>query len=286
MGNTVLIVGAGVEKTKGLNMPLANELITELIKFTENQGKQVSECLRKKLPNVRFSFRSLVKEDMDSILHSEPEKNDKLTKRLENLKNSGETLRIKLLYKILTQLSSIKKGNYIDEETINIIKDLFTEEDIIDLTDNNLLDLKYFTFSDAFRKILIRLLEESIGLKPKSNESTDEALYNLLMEEFLDFEKLLVNTFIGFYTKKKSDIKKYIYISWILWSYFVWRELTTKIDIGEIPFYSTIPDEWAVITFNYTSFLSKALLICSKDRRAQNLKEILKEFKEKKREYL
>lgn len=47
MGNTVLIVGAGVEKTKGLNMPLANELITELIKFTENQGKQVSECLRK-----------------------------------------------------------------------------------------------------------------------------------------------------------------------------------------------------------------------------------------------
>lgn len=162
---------------------------------------------KEKLPNVRFSFRSLVKEGMDSILHSEPEKNDKLTKRLENLKNSGETLRIKLLYKILTQLSSIKKGNYIDEETINIIKDLFTEEDIIDLTDNNLLDLKYFTFSDAFRKILIRLLEESIGLKPKSNESTDEALYNLLMEEFLDFEKLLVNTFIGFYTKRSPILK-------------------------------------------------------------------------------
>ncbi|SNX52895.1 hypothetical protein [Thermoanaerobacterium sp. RBIITD] len=257
MSNSVLIIGAGVEKTEGLNMPLANELIPELVKFTENQGKQISECLRGKLPNMRFSFRSLIKDGIESILYSDVDGNDKLAKKLKELSINRETLRIKLLYNISTKLSNIKRGNYIDEETIEIIRELFTEEELIDITDNNLLDLKYFTFTDAFKKMLVRLLEESIGLKTKSNDSNDEMLYNLLINEFLDFEKLLVDTFIGFYTKKKSDIKKYIYISWILWSYLSWKELTIDININEIPFYSKIPKKWNVITFNYTSFLKK-----------------------------
>lgn len=221
----VVIIGAGVDKSQGLDMPLANELITDLVKFTENDGKLISEIVKKQLPNMRFSFKNFVKSGIDGILERDNEEDTiKLVRKVENLNSRFETNRIKLFMAISGKLDSIKRGNFIDDKTIEIIKEIFGEEELPDITENNLLDLHFFTFTDLFKKVIGRLLEESIGLKNRSSEAGDIELYNLLLNEYLDFEKLLVDTFIGFYTKKSSDIKKYIYISWMLWAYLCWKE--------------------------------------------------------------
>lgn len=255
MGNKVIIIGAGVDKSNGINMPLANQLIIELVKFTENEGKLISEAVKKQLPNMRFSFKSFVKNGIDNILERDTqEETTKLVEKVNTLSENYNTDRIKLFMAISSKLKDIKVGNFIDDDTIEIIKNIFNEDELPDITENSLLDLKFFTFTDLFKKVIGRLLEESIGLKQRSDEAGDIELYNLLLNEFLDFEKLLVDTFIGFYTKKNSDIKKYIYISWMLWAYLCWKEKRISASLDELPVYSCIPQEWNIITFNYTSF--------------------------------
>jgi hypothetical protein len=76
----------------------------------------------------------------------------------------------------------------------------------------------------------------------------------------LDIENLLVETFLGFYNRNTSDIKKYLYISWMLWAYLKFKENTVLSRLktkNMIPFYSSIPESIRVISFNYTTFLSK-----------------------------
>lgn len=73
----------------------------------------------------------------------------------------------------------------------------------------------------------------------------------------MDFENLLLKHFIGFYNYNEADVKKYIYISWTLWAFLVWKEKLVYQINDEIPFYSKIKNADAAITFNYTSFTGK-----------------------------
>ena len=53
---TVLIIGAGVDKTEGINMPLAMQLVPEIARFAEEDGKEIENTIRSFLPGLRFSF--------------------------------------------------------------------------------------------------------------------------------------------------------------------------------------------------------------------------------------
>lgn len=55
---TVLVIGAGVDKTPGLDMPLAIQLVPEIARFAEEEGKEIDKVIRSFLPNLRFSFDS------------------------------------------------------------------------------------------------------------------------------------------------------------------------------------------------------------------------------------
>jgi len=44
--NKVLITGAGVDKTEGINFPLANTLITDIAKFIVNEGADFNAALK------------------------------------------------------------------------------------------------------------------------------------------------------------------------------------------------------------------------------------------------
>ncbi len=39
--NKVLVIGDGVDKTQGIDMPLAAQLLPELAKFAEEDGKEI-----------------------------------------------------------------------------------------------------------------------------------------------------------------------------------------------------------------------------------------------------
>jgi hypothetical protein len=95
----------------------------------------------------------------------------------------------------------------------------------------------------------------------QSLKEPDHPIYSTLSSHFLDIENLLVETFIGFYNERLSDIKKYLYIAWALWAYLKEREnrILSSHSSGELPFYQNIPDDFKVISFNYTTFLAKTL---------------------------
>lgn len=60
MPNTLLIIGAGVDRTNGIDFPLANTLLSAISNYAENEGQEVDQKLRKFLPNLRFTFSSII----------------------------------------------------------------------------------------------------------------------------------------------------------------------------------------------------------------------------------
>ena len=67
--DNLIIIGAGVEKTKGLDMPLANELVPQIRDFLYNEeiGKAVDAKLREIIKGLRFSYDDFVKKAVDRL---------------------------------------------------------------------------------------------------------------------------------------------------------------------------------------------------------------------------
>ncbi|MDR2430532.1 MAG: hypothetical protein LBD14_06590 [Puniceicoccales bacterium] len=51
MYKKLLITGAGVDRTQGIDFPLANTLLADISLYLESNGKSVDVALRKMLPN-------------------------------------------------------------------------------------------------------------------------------------------------------------------------------------------------------------------------------------------
>lgn len=141
-----------------------------------------------------------------------------------------------------------------DEETINLIKEVFGEEAIREIEDESIIEYRKLSFSDSFKVIMRKVLKQSI-------KEPEHPIYGVVGAHFLDIETLLVETFLGFYNEKPSDIKKYLYISWMLWAYLKTKEneILNRFSENQLPFYSSIPKNFNVISFNYTTFLSRVL---------------------------
>ena len=63
----LLITGAGVDRSKGLDFPLAATLLPEVSQFINGAGKPVDEALRALLPNFRFRFATMIARAVDEI---------------------------------------------------------------------------------------------------------------------------------------------------------------------------------------------------------------------------
>lgn len=258
MKNKIIIIGAGADKTKGIEMPLANELITELIHFCENDGKIISDSIKKQIQYFRFTFKHFLNKEVDVILNSEwKTDDDTLYELVKNIDKNKGTQRTKIFLSMYKKLNNIKKQNYIDDDIVKNLNDFFSDKINIEITDEWVIDLKQIGFSDAFKQFFRLILQESINLKKRSELEGDIELYNLILRYYFDFESMLVESFIGFYTKKTVHIKRYLYISWMLWSYFCFKETKTRFSDDNVPFYSNIPKDWDMITFNYTSFAAQ-----------------------------
>lgn len=87
-------------------------------------------------------------------------------------------------------------------------------------------------------------------------ENPEHRVLKCIITNFFDFELLLLENFLGFYTDNPTEIKKYLYISWTFWAFLVWKEkeVFEEYELNRLPFYSKIAHFDNVITFNYTSF--------------------------------
>jgi hypothetical protein len=250
----LLILGAGIEKTEGIDMPLANELVPQIRDFIyENEiGQKVDKKLREIIKGLRFSYDYFVKKAVDKLASDFRKEVNQILVDVERVVK-GDSLTdeqkniAKIITAFLTKIQKLQEDVTLDDETAKLIQEVFKD---IEVADENIVDLGKLSFSDTFEVVMKKVLEISIR---EPNHPVLKHVYKNLM----DFENLLLKHFIGFYNESISDIKKYLYISWTLWAYLVWKEKEVFNNASQVPVYSDINNIDNVITFNYTSFASE-----------------------------
>jgi hypothetical protein len=253
--SNVLITGAGVDKTAGIDFPLANNLLPEISQFIENEGAEFEKALRKAIPGLRFNFNRFINREIDDLTKKDDNQLRTIVKLIKQAANQikdpadiskkrGEVIII-----LFEKLVSIQKSSQIDDKTFELIKDAFGN----DFSDDDfIIDIHKVSLSDTFKSILKLTLKES--LTTKSNPIADA-----MASYLLDIEQLLIQKFLGFYNQHIPDVKNYIYIAWCLWGYLVTKQQSVLNDTKYLPFYHDLPDDLDAITLNYTTFLEKSI---------------------------
>lgn len=260
MTDKLLILGAGVDRTGGIDFPLANTLLADVTRYLDGPGKTVDEALRDMLPGLRFTFNSMIARAVDKIATRETHEQKAMVQRVqeaiahlppeqEHVRKHGE-----LIIRLFNKLATIAEHSILDEETEALIREVFPTDadDLID--SDSILDIHKLSLSDTFKTVLKRTLKT--GLSGERHE-----VAAALGADMLNIETLLIEKFLGFYNEKLPDIKNYIYISWALWAYLVAKQKEVIAAHAEsvLPFYGTLPEGLRAITLNYTAFLQNRL---------------------------
>ncbi len=254
---TVIVLGAGVDATEGIGMPLTNELIPQINEFIQTEeGANIEHKLRSMLPSLRFHFDKFIKNTIDRIAQ---DFGGEITSIRDNVQEelrsnrglSEEDKKMgRLVVAIMDKVSSLRSGAVLDEETAQLIEELFGQTIRVD--DEAIVDFSKLVYTDTFKSVMRQIMERSL-LQPNN------AILKHVYHNLLDIEEILVKYFVGFYTGNIGSIKTYIYISWMLWSFMKVKEKeiydTHRDDLcNKLPIYSQIPTDWNIVTFNYSSF--------------------------------
>ena len=260
MSQNLLITGAGVDCTQGIGFPMAATLLPEIAAYIEGEGKSVDQTLRALLPNLRFTFASMIARAVEAITTRGADAQRAMVQRVqdvidalpperEDVRKHGE-----LIVRLFNKLAVIAKEGELDDETRQLIREVFPK-DADDLMDSDsILDIHKLSLSDTFKAVLKRTLK--LGLKADRHEVAEA-----LGADMLNIEVLLVEKFLGFYNESVPDIKNYLYIAWVLWAYLVEKQkaIIAAFPDGDLPFYGKLPADCHAITLNYTSFLERQL---------------------------
>lgn len=156
-----------------------------------------------------------------------------------------------LIMILMDKLLSMREGTAIDDNIQNLIREVLGGE--VDVVDDSLIDFSRIEFTETFKTVLRIILQKSLN-------NSNHPILRHVYRNILDIEQLLLKYFIGFYTGHESNMKTYIYITWMLWGYLVSKEKQLSLDLGEdflnLPLYSQLryQNEWKIISFNYTTF--------------------------------
>lgn len=258
MSDTLLIIGAGVDRSKGIDFPLANTLLSAISNYAENEGKDIDKKLREVLPNLRFTFSTIITQAIERITTRDIQEQRQLIKHLQDIittlseedvmKKHGE-----LLIRLFNKLVTITQNAELDPEIETLIKEVFGNEADNYLGSDSIVDIHKMSLSDTFKAVLKATLRLSL-------KGENQQIAQALGAEMLNIENLLIEKFLGFYNNRQTDIKNYIYISWMMWAFLVYAEKKVFSNLTySLPFYSNIPCDWQAITLNYTSFIERHL---------------------------
>lgn len=252
----VYILGAGVDATSGIQLPLTSELLPRITEFANSEdGNAIEAKIRSFFPGLRFRFDTFIQNTIDNIARSYQDQLRvivaNVTHELEHNQDlsDGDKKLGKLIKVIFEKVNQLQDGVELDNETADLIQEVMGSE--FHVADNSIVDMSRIVFTDTFKAILRQVLTMSL------QDPTNPILQHVY-RDMLDFEDLLQKYFIGFYIGKEFDIKIYSYIAWMLWAYLVYQEkkIYSKdaAELAALPVYSKIEQDSTVITFNYTSF--------------------------------
>lgn len=249
-----------MDRSPGIDFPLANTLLADVMRYLDGAGKEVDSELRKMLPGLHFRFSNMIARAVDKIATRESHEQKAMVQRVQdviaNLAPEQNDVRKhgELIIRLFNKLASIAEHSQLDEETEELIRQVFPNDADELLDSESILDIHKLSLSDTFKTVLKRTLR--MGLQADRHEVAEA-----LGADMLNIETLLIEKFLGFYNEKSSDIKNYIYISWALWAYLVskQREVLQLHGTKPLPFYGSLPRDLRAITLNYTAFLEQSL---------------------------
>lgn len=260
MSEKLLIIGAGVDRSRGIDFPLADTLVSDIASYIAGDGKGVDAALRAAIPGLRFSFNTMIARAVDEITARQPSEQREMVERVERaIKNVGDDQAAvrkhgELIIRLFNKLAQIAESSQLDNETEQLIREVFPADADILIDSDSILDIHKLSLSDTFKTVLKRTLR--MGLNGDKHVVADA-----LSADMLNIETLLIEKFLGFYNEKTSDVKNYLYISWCLWAYLVSKQQKVLQDLQdkEVPFYGKLPGDVRGITLNYTEFLRTKL---------------------------
>ena len=131
MSKHLLILGAGVDRTTGIDFPLANTLLADVTRYLDGPGKDVEAALREMLPGLRFSFNSMIARAVDKIATREPHEQKAMVQRVQdaiaNLGEDQEGIRKhgELIIRLFNKLATIAEESQLDADTEALIREVF-----------------------------------------------------------------------------------------------------------------------------------------------------------------
>lgn len=246
----VVICGAGVDKSDGIDMPLAVELVPRIRDFLKtSEGQVIDGALRSILPHLHFSYDKFIKDAVEKLSNEFRGQVADIVGRISKQIESGELEESdaklgNLIVALLVKIQKLQEDVRLDEKTEELIKEVFGGEIVVE--DDNIIDLPKLSFTDIFSTVMRKIFERSL-------DEPNHPILQHVRGNLMDFERLLMESFIGFYTNTESQMKNYMYLSWTLWAYLKHCE-SASIKNGITPFYSALLANWTMITLNYTSF--------------------------------
>ncbi len=251
-GPIVHVLGAGVDKPHG--MPLANDLLSEIAKFAENEGKPVDQALRRKLPRLRFNLAKYAGEQGETfaerLLTDEPQSLNVAKKKLfEHLESNENATSVRAFLKVIDSLEAIRDNNQLQDDTLLTLARLGGEEFQASGGDY-ILDPKKVHFVPIVRQAFRKTFQKAIRTEKMTSSERDKLMELALY--MMDVEDLLGSLFSGFYTNHLPGQKNYLYMSWLLWSYLRVQMNRSHNDRSTWP-YNDLTKKYNYITLNYTA---------------------------------
>lgn len=163
---TVIVLGAGVDATSGIEMPLTNELIPQINDFIKNDGREIDEKLRNIIPSLRFHFDKLIKDTIERFVQDFGREITRIKEGVQTVLTNDNTLSPEnqkmgqLIVAIMNKVESMKTGATLDQETAELIEEVFGENFAV--TDESIIDFSKLVYTDTFKSVMRQILERSM----------------------------------------------------------------------------------------------------------------------------
>ena len=243
---TSIVFGAGSDAG---TFPMTNHLAAAVYRFMQDTetGRRADSMLRKALSFRSFSYASLLDDAARKFTRRrDPAKVGTLISRLDALIPSlisKKDADLALFIRALMEDSATMSGKSMESLKISSKKDLLSLLDnaglgkMIPLSDET-------TLADFYTLSLKSLLRAYL-------ENPENRVLHVMSKTLVSLESMLLDLFLGFYDGSRADRKRYTYLMWTMWTFFVHKEMELCAENRDC-IYRHIPD-WPAVTLNYTT---------------------------------
>ena len=251
---TLFVLGAGVDVALGF--PTMNNLLSELARFSIEEGREIDRAIRTHVKGMRFNLSKRAGEQGEQfgelLISSHSHLIDKVKSALDKHKEQ-KSPKVKAMRTVVESLEKIRDSNHLDDDTCKALAEIAGEQEA-DSGGDYLFNPRGLTLTNAPRQAIRKMFQGALTEIEGLTEDEKQALRDTVCV-VSNFEEMLGEFFSGFFTKHIGNQKKYFYLSWLMWAYLKLKQFEAN-DNRERSFYKTLADlkNHNIITFNYTRF--------------------------------